>query len=136
MKMKRQHLDTVLLSLALAACIWGAAGLIRPRLIQGTATVSEVVLFGLIAAIFCSDHGLHAVVRSAVFTVGCGIVCAALLMERRTVFSFAVVLMAVLSVAGVGVTIARYRKAKRVAAGGPGLDSETGDTPTIRGLRL
>ena len=125
MKMKRQHLDTVLLSLALAACTWGAAGLIGPGLIPGTSSVISVVVFGLMAAFFCSDHGLFAAARSAVFAVGCGIVCAALLMERRTVPPFAVTLMAVLSVAGVGVTIARYRKAKRAeanaAARGPGL---------------
>jgi hypothetical protein len=114
MKIQRQHVDIVLLCLALAACTWGAAGLVHPGLIPGAASVSEVVLFGLIAAILCSDQGLRAAARSAVFAVGCGIVCAALLMEGRAVFSFVVMLMAVLSVAGVGVTIARYRKAKRV----------------------
>lgn len=112
MKIQRQHVDIVLLSLALAACIWGAAGLVHPSLIPGTARVSEVVLIGLIAAVLCSDHEFHAAVRSAVFAAGCGIVCASLLMEGRSVLSFVVMLTAVLSVAGVGVTIARYRKAR------------------------
>jgi cbb3-type cytochrome oxidase subunit 3 len=91
----------------------------------GTSSVISAVVFGLMAAFFCSDHGFYPAARSAVFAVGCAVVCAALLVERRTVAPFTVALMAVLSVAGVGVTIARYRKAKRAeanaAARGPGL---------------
>jgi hypothetical protein len=93
-RIKNSSLNLTLLLLALFTSVWGAAALIRLGSMAGTTRVIDVVLVGLIGAFFCSNDRLYAAAKSAVFAIGSGTVCAALLMERRTVFSLPILLTA------------------------------------------
>jgi hypothetical protein len=119
-KIQRSSLEIMLLFLALLTCIWGVAGLIRPGLMPSQVSVINVVTFGAIFALCCSDHGPHAVARLAVLAVCFGVECAALLTNGRLFYPFPAAFAAIVSASVTYAVFVKYSKSRQRAAGGAG----------------